>query len=71
MNEELLAARALLVQCGALLVIVNIKLVEGLQNLVFGWWYNGSTCNCLMLCKPKSAMAASQKEPQFSLGKDY
>jgi hypothetical protein len=44
MNEELLAASALLVQSGALLVSVNIKLAEGLQTvktLGFGMRYAG------------------------------
>ncbi len=44
MNEELLAASALLVQSGAWLVSVNIKLAQGLQtvrNLVFGLRYAG------------------------------
>jgi hypothetical protein len=44
MNEELLAASALLVQSGACLISVNIKLASGLQtvkNLVFGLRYAG------------------------------
>ncbi len=44
MNEELLAASALLVQSGAWLVSVNIKLAQGLQivtTLVFGLRYAG------------------------------
>ncbi len=44
MKEELLAASALLVQSGAWLVSVNIKLASGLQtvkNLVFGQRYAG------------------------------
>ncbi len=44
MNEELLAASALLVQSGAWLVSVNIKLAWGFQtvkNLVFGLLYAG------------------------------
>jgi hypothetical protein len=43
-NEELIAASALLFQSGALLVSVNIKLAQGLQtvkNFVFGLRYAG------------------------------
>ncbi len=65
MNEELLAASALLVQSGAWLVCVNIKSAYSLQTvttLVFGLRYAAVTCNCPMLSQLKSAMAAPQRE---------
>jgi hypothetical protein len=58
MNEELLAAGALLVQSGAILVSVNIKSAYGLQTvkmLVFGLQYDGWYLQ--LVC---SATAASQ-----------
>jgi hypothetical protein len=59
MNEELLAASALLVQNGAWLVSDNIKLVYGLQtvkNLVLACVTPAGTCNRPMLSQPKSAV---------------
>ncbi len=65
MNEELPAASALLVQSGAWLVSVNIKLAQGLQtvkNFVFGlryagWYLQLSNVKPIQVC---SAPAASQ-----------
>jgi hypothetical protein len=57
-NEELLAASAVVVQSGGLLVVVNIKLAQCLQTLhkiVFGLWYTGWY---LQLSKSKPAPAA-------------